>query len=341
MDPTPRAARFRAVFFGTPEMAVPSLRALHEVADVCGVVCQPDRPSGRGMKVRPPPVKAAALELGLPVYQPARVRSGELQQWISEREPDIALVLAYGRILPPGVLTAPHKGCLNLHASLLPRYRGAAPIQWALIRGERETGISLMQMDEGLDSGPVFTMRHLSIRPDETAGELSERLAELAATMTRLDVPAAVAGELVATPQNPDEVTLAPPLTHQDRELDWSETAESLACRIRGLSPRPGAHSRLEPASGAPPTTLRFLRARAHEGSEAFASAPSLTPGEILVWDSRILVGTGRNLLEILEAQLEGRRALPARDLVNGRALRSGDRLRPVAPAPAAGSVDD
>lgn len=330
--PTP--PRFRAVFFGTPEIAVPALRALSEVADVAGVVCQPDRPSGRGMKLRPPAVKTAALELGLQVYQPARVRSGELQRWILERNPDIALVLAYGRILPPGVLTAPRKGCLNLHASLLPKYRGAAPIQWALIRGETETGISLMQMDEGLDSGPVFTKRQLEILPDETAGELSERLAQLAATMTRLDVPAAVAGHLVATPQKPEEVTHAPPLTSQDRILDWSESAYALSCRVRGLSPRPGAHTRIEPAASGSPMTLRILQARPRQEPH------ELAPGEVLVWGSRILVGTGKNLLEILEAQLEGRRALPARDLVNGRALSSGDRLREPAVSSPAGSID-
>lgn len=316
------AARFRAVFFGTPEIAVPALRALCEVAEVPGVVCQPDRPSGRGMRLRAPAVKSAALDLGLPVHQPERVRSGELEQWLREQNVDVALVMAYGRILPRGVLEAPRRGCLNLHASLLPRYRGAAPIQWALIRGESRTGISLMQMEEGLDTGPVFAVRDLAIHPDETAGELSQRLGELAAEVTRLDVPRAVAGEIQAQPQDEAEASHAPPLTRADGLLDFRESAEQLARRIRGVSPRPGAHAPLQ-RDDEPRGTLRILRAvpRFEE-----ASAP---PGRVLIHSPRVLVGTGGGLLEILEAQLEGRKALPARDLVNGRALVDGDRLVP------------
>src|SRR5690606_2186395 len=161
----------RAVFFGTPAIAVPSLRALAQHVEVVGVVTQPDRPAGRGRKLRVPEVKQAALELGIDVFQPERVRDGALEQWLRERSLDFALVLAYGRILPPGVLAAPRLGCLNLHASLLPAYRGAAPIQWAILRGETETGMSLMQMDAGLDTGPDFARRSIPIGPDETGGE--------------------------------------------------------------------------------------------------------------------------------------------------------------------------
>jgi methionyl-tRNA formyltransferase len=314
------AARFRAVFFGTPEIAVPALRALTEVSEVVGVVCQPDRPSGRGMKLRAPAVKSAALDLGLDVVQPVRVRSGELEGWLRERDADVALVLAYGRILPRAVLETPRRGCLNLHASLLPRYRGAAPIQRALMEGQDTTGISLMQMDEGLDTGPVLARRSLPVGPEETAGELAERLAELAAQVTREDVPRAVRGELTAAPQDHERATHAPPLTREDELLHFDAPARILANRVRGLSPRPGAHALLTRPDAAP-AKVRVLRARA-----VFESVTT-TPGEVLIRSPRILVGTGEGLLEILEAQLEGRRALPARDLVNGRALREGDRL--------------
>lgn len=315
------ADRFRSVFFGTPDIAVPALRALTEVSEVVGVVCQPDRPSGRGMKLRPPAVKSAALDLGLDVFQPVRVRDGELESWLRERDTEVAVVLAYGRILPRGVLEAPRRGCLNLHASLLPKYRGAAPIQRALMDGERSTGISLMQMDEGLDTGPVLARRDLPIQADETAGELAERLADLAAHVTREEVPRAIRGELAAEPQEHERATHAPPLTRADELLVFDASARSLADRIRGLSPRPGAHALLSRADAGAPTKLRVLRAR--PVFESFTT----TPGEVLIRSPRILVGTGEGLLEILEAQLEGRRPLPARDLINGRALRDGDRL--------------
>lgn len=328
------AARFRAVFFGTPEIAVPALRALCEVAEVPGVVCQPDRPSGRGMRLRAPAVKVAARELGLPVHQPERVRSGELQRWLQEQGADVALVMAYGRILPPDVLATPRRGCLNLHASLLPKYRGAAPIQWALIEGETQTGISLMQMEEGLDTGPVFATRSLPIQEEETLGELSARLADLAAEVTRLDVPRAVAGDLEAVPQNDAEATHAPPLTRADGQLDFRQTAEQLAWRIRGLSPRPGAYGTLL-RGDEPRGTLRILRARA-----VFRDV-SEPPGKVLIRSPRVLVGTGEGLLEILEAQLEGRKALGARDLVNGRVLAEGDELALAhAPPPPAAAPD-
>src|SRR5689334_20250065 len=191
----------RAVFFGTPELAVPSLRALSEVSEVVGVVCQPDRPAGRGLELRQPAVKRVALELGLTVYQPEKVRTGELANWLLERDLDVALVLAYGRILPKPVLEAPRRGCVNLHASLLPRYRGAAPIQWAIVRGEQQTGISLMQMDEGLDSGPVYSRHEIGIGPDETGAELAARLSELAAQVVRADLARVVKGELRAEAQ--------------------------------------------------------------------------------------------------------------------------------------------
>src|SRR6185295_16413735 len=215
----------RTVFFGTPGIAVPALRALAATTELVGVVCQPDRPAGRGLQLSEPAVKRAARELGVEVHQPVKVKTGTLHEWLKERELDAVVVMAYGRILPPAVLGAPRRGCLNLHASLLPKYRGAAPIQWAIMRGERETGISLMQMDEGLDTGPVYSRRSLPIGPEENAAELAERMAELAAEVVRSDVPRAIRGELVAEPQNEPEASLAPPIEREHTEVAWARPA--------------------------------------------------------------------------------------------------------------------
>jgi methionyl-tRNA formyltransferase len=302
----------RAVFFGTPAIAVPSLEALTEVAEVLGVVTQPDRPAGRWLKIQASAVKTAAGELGLPVYQPLKVKSGELAAWLRERQPDLALVIAYGRILPRDVLDAPRLGCLNLHASLLPRYRGAAPIQWAIIRGETETGISLMQMDEGLDSGPVFSRHSLAIGPQETAGELSERLGLLAADVVRRDLARVVSGALHSEPQQHELSTHSPPIEREHCEIDWARPSREIYNLVRGLAPRPSAFTT---AHG---KKLRIARA-------LLSRAPfSLEPGVVGVDAGRVWIGTGDGQLEILAAQLEGKRELPARDLVNGRTLTTG-----------------
>jgi len=305
----------RALFFGTPAIAVPALRALTRIADVVGVVCQPDRPAGRGMAMKSPEVKLAALELGLEVTQPTRVRDGALESWMRERRPDVALVLAYGRILPRGVLDAPAHGCVNLHASLLPAYRGAAPIQWSIIRGETVTGISLMQMDEGLDSGPVYLKRSLPIGPDETSGELAVRLAELAAELTLEGVPRVLRGELVAEAQDDTRVTLAPPLERAHGVIDWTQTSQSVHDLVRGLSPRPSAF-----------TTANGQRLRI-ACTRLASPVPALEPGCVRVERPRVLVGTGDGALELVRAQLEGKRELSALELVNGRALNDGQRL--------------
>jgi methionyl-tRNA formyltransferase len=294
---------------------VPALRALATVTDVAGVVCQPDRPAGRGLALSVPPVKAEAERLGLPVHQPQRVRDGSLRDWLASTGADLAVVLAYGRILPPDVLATPRLGCVNLHASLLPKLRGAAPIQWALITGETETGISLMQMDAGLDTGPVFTRHSLSIGPDETAGELAERIARLAAAVVLSDVPRLGAGELSAEPQDATLATHAPPLEREHGRIDWHLPSRAVHDLIRGLSPRPGAY-----------TTHRGKALRVRSTAR-IAAAPALAPGELRVERPKVLVGTGDGALELVTAQVEGRRELPALELVNGRALADGERL--------------
>lgn len=307
----------RAVFFGTPEIAVPSLRALASRFEVTAVVCQPDRPAGRGLKLQAPAVKLAALELGIAVAQPTKIRTPEFLGWLVEQRADVAVVLAYGRILPGPVLAAPARGCLNLHASILPRYRGAAPINWAIVRGETETGMSLMQMDEGLDTGPVFTVRRLSIGEDETAGELAVRLGVLSADMVRDDVPRVVGGELVAVPQDHGAATSAPPLEKEQGRIDWQKRAAEVHNHVRGMNPWPSAFTTI---GGKLLKVLATRRSTLQSTSDA--------PGTILTADSGgVLVACGDGVLEILRAQMEGKKPLDARELVAGRTLTRGARL--------------
>ncbi len=309
-------ARARALFFGTPAIAVPSLEALADVCDVVGVVCQPDRPAGRDLSLRPPETKLAAERLGVPVHQPLKVRTDEFARWVADQRADLAVVLAYGRILTPAVLAAPRLGCVNLHASLLPAYRGAAPINWAIVRGEAETGFSLMQMDEGLDTGPVYVRRPLAIGPDETAGELFVRMGELGAAMVRDEVPRLLRGELVAEPQDGARATHAPPLSRELGLVDWSKTADEVHNLVRGLLPWPGASS---PFKG---KTFKLLQTS--HTSDARESGAS--PGSVhLLGKKRLLVACGEGWLEIVRGQLEGRKPLSAADLIAGRTFAPGD----------------
>jgi methionyl-tRNA formyltransferase len=302
----------RAVFFGTPEIAVPALVALTEIATVTAVVCQPDKPAGRGLELKPPAVKQKALELGLTVEQPTKVRTPEFAAWLRSQEADVALVIAYGRILPKGVLEAPRRGCMNLHASILPKYRGAAPITWAVVDGETKTGISLMQMDEGMDTGPIFSIREVPIGENTTAGELSIALAACAAEVVRLDLPRAVGDELAALPQ-PDGATHARMLTKDDGRVDFTRTAKQVHDHARGMSPWPGAFTT---AGG---KTLKVLETRLAPGS---ADAP---PGTVVVAkQDRVEVACAEGRVAILRAQLEGKKPLGARELVGGRALAEG-----------------
>lgn len=307
----------RAIFFGTPEIAVPSLEALREVAEVVAVVCQPDRPAGRGLELRAPPVKERALALGLEVVQPEKVKTPEFAAWVEAQKADVALVVAYGRILPKAVLEGPRCGCMNLHASLLPRYRGAAPIQWAIVRGEAETGVCLMQMDEGMDTGPVFSRRAIPIGRDETAGELGGRLGRLAAEIVREDLLRAVSGELSAMPQDEAAATMAPMLKKEDGRLDWSAPAREVHDRARGMNPWPSAHTLL----GGKLFRVLETRVADEEGARG-------EPGTLLRADKGgVLVACGRGSLSLLRGQLEGKRALGAPELVAGRVLVPGARL--------------
>lgn len=307
----------RAVFFGTPLIAVPALHALTQMAEVAAVVCQPDRPSGRGLKLTAPPVKEAAQGLGIDVHQPTKVRTGELATWLREKHADVALVMAYGRILPADVLSASRRGAMNLHASLLPKLRGAAPINWAIARGESETGVCLMQMDEGLDTGPVYSRHAIAIANDETGGSLAERIAQLGAEVVRSDLVAAVEGRLTAQPQDEALATHAPLIERHHLHIDWSQSAVDIARLVRAMAPRPGAFAL------SADKTLRILAARAEPGP----MLPGASPGTLSLTGKRAFIATGAGTLELLTAQLEGKKTLPAADLINGRALTEGATL--------------
>lgn len=307
--------RPRAVFFGTPAFAVPSLVALTEVTEVVAVICQPDKPAGRGLELTEPEVKREAKARGLPVHQPTRLRDGTFSAWLRSLDVEVALVTAYGRILPPDVLAAPRRGCLNVHASLLPRHRGAAPVQWAILMGDEVTGVTLMQMDEGLDTGPILAMRSTPIGPDETAVELSQRLAQLGGQMVREELPRFFAGELVPIPQDDSRATLAPRLTKDMAWIDWRKSAREVHNQVRGLQPWPGAC-----------TTLGARRLIVHRTT--LEGAPVLhagAPGEVVaVARDRVWVATGQGAVALLEVQLEGKRRMSVRDFLAGHPLRPG-----------------
>jgi methionyl-tRNA formyltransferase len=267
------------------------------------------------MKLQAPPVKVWAESRGLPVYQPVRVRDGELERWLLDKAADAALVAAYGRILPAAVLRAPRVGCLNLHASILPKYRGAAPIQWALIRGETETGISLMHMDEGMDTGAVYAVRRMAIPPEFDAGDLTAELAQLGADMVGREVLQVIGGGLQAAPQDPASASAAPPITAEHVGIDWAQSALEIVNRVRGLAPAPGA---LTFAAG---RRLKVLRARVGTGS-------GRAPGEVFVGSAGLVeVACGRGSAVIERAQPEGGKAQAGRDLLNGRFLSEGQLL--------------
>ena len=237
----------RIVFMGTPDFAVPSLEALIKSDDrVIGIVTQPDRPKGRGQQLTPSPVKVIAEHEHLPVLQPTKMKDPAFLAELSAWKPDLIAVAAFGRILPPAILSLPPRGCINVHGSLLPKYRGAGPIQWALINGENETGITTMLMDEGMDTGAMLLQARITIVPDDTAGSLSPRLAELGGRLLVETLAQLKAGTLTPRAQDHRQATLAPLLKKEDGLIDWNLSATALANRIRGLTPWPGAQTFLK-----------------------------------------------------------------------------------------------
>jgi methionyl-tRNA formyltransferase len=308
----------RAIFFGSPDFAVPCLDALVEVADVVTVVCQPDRPAGRGLALKPPAVKVRALELGLPVVQPSKVRVPEFAASLRALEADVGVVVAYGRILTRQVLDAPRTGCVNVHASILPRYRGAAPIHWAIAGGEAETGVTLMQVDEGLDSGPMLAFARTPIDPDETTQTLTERLSTMGAALLRAELGRYVRGELPALPQNDAEATLAPLLTKDDGRLDFRWPARRVHDRVRAMVPWPGAFTTLDGA------VVKVHRSGLAPGEHVDAAPGVVVPSERDVL--RVACGDG-HAVDLLELQDAGKKRLSAAQYRAGHGLEPGARF--------------
>jgi len=303
------------VFLGTPAFAVPTLEMIVAAGyQVPLVVTQPDRPKGRGGALAAPPVKEAAVGLGLPVFQPERVRRPEAQARLAELKPDAMVVVGYGQIIPQSVIDIPPYGIINVHASLLPGYRGAAPIQWAIANGETRTGVTTMQIDAGLDTGDMLLKAETEIGPEETAVELSGRLAPMGADLLVETLAALAAGTLVPQPQDSAQATLAPILKKEDGRIDWTRPAGATHNRVRGFLPWPGAYTTFRGQ------ILHIWRSRV--GGMAAAS-----PGAVL---------TGRNLavacgestaIELLEVQLEGRKKISGADFANGRRLTENEIL--------------
>jgi methionyl-tRNA formyltransferase len=305
----------RIVFFGTPEFAVPSLQALlRERYQVVGVVTQPDKPQGRSRSTLvPPPVKQEAERAGIAVLQPDRPLGDVFLAGLRRLEPELGIVVAYGHILRPAVLSLPTQGMINVHASLLPRWRGAAPIQHAILAGDRETGISIMQMEAGLDSGPVLHRIATPLGEGETAGALATRLSELGATALVDALSLVAAGFAKPEPQDPAAMTLAPKIDRDSARLDWHRVAPALARQVRAFDPAPGAWATLADA----PVKL----------FGAIATDQAGEPGQVLAAGDRLTVGTGHGALELREVQPAGRTRLAVGDWVRGRGIATGDRL--------------
>jgi methionyl-tRNA formyltransferase len=310
----------RIVFMGTPQFAVPSLQALLDRDEniVCAVT-QPDRPQGRGRKITAPPVKELAEQKSIPVLQPEDVRSDDFLAELRGYEPDIIVLTAYGKLLPRSVIDLPPLGTINVHGSLLPKYRGAAPIQWALINGETETGITIMQMNEGMDTGDILLQERLSIDQKDTTGSLAVRMAELGGKtlVTALDLLRA--DKLKPNKQDNDQATLAPLLHKEDGLVNWNQSADEISCRIRGLDPWPSSH-----------TTLNGKRLRlfSPEAVDRNLCKDFSEPGTICRADKDgLFITTGDGCLRIKEVQAEGSRRMNADAYLSGRTIEPGTRL--------------
>ena len=305
----------RIVFMGTPDFALPALEALIATHDVCLVVTQPDKPAGRKKKLTPPPVKVMAQEAGIEVLQAASARTPEFVARMQAANADVAVVVAYGKILPPAVLEAFPQGCINIHGSLLPKYRGAAPIQWAVIDGEAQTGVSIMKLDEGMDTGPVLLRRTEPIFEDDTAGTLFDRLAPLGASAILEALQGLEAGLLTPKAQSEEGASHAAMLRKQDGLVDWSQKSSNIACRIRGLDPWPGAFT---PIAGG---NLKLFGARACEGSGA--------PGTLLAYDDEqgMVIACGDGAVRFSQVQAPGKNEWPLRPSPEASGSKSGQRL--------------
>ena len=306
----------RIVFLGTPEFAVPILETCARVGQLVAVVAQPDRPAGRSGRPQPPPAKRWAKERGIAAEQPEKVKQGRLAAVLSRYDPDVAVVAAYGRILPADALAVPRHGCLNVHASLLPELRGAAPAQWAVARGYPRTGVTIMQMDEGLDTGDIRLQRPCEVAPDETGESLLRKLSPLGAEALEEALRRLERGELLRIPQDGSRATLAPMLTREDGRVDFSRTSLELDRRRRGFTPWPGAWTTVA-GKVLKIHAARPLAAGGREPGEVIAAGPEgidVSCGSGTVW-------------RLVEVQPEGKRLMPTSAYLAGHPLRAGDRL--------------
>lgn len=306
----------RIVFMGTPEFAVPCLQKLIDCGhEVTGVFTQPDKPQGRKMILTPPPVKELAAANGIKVYQPVKMKDGTALEMLKEANPELCIVVAYGKILPKEILEYPKYGCINIHASLLPKLRGAAPIQWSVINGFEKTGVTSMQMDEGLDTGDMLIKGEVEIGENETAGELHDRLSALGADILEKTIIALEKGELSPEKQNHDEFTYASMLSKELSPIDWTMSARQVHNKIRGLSPWPSANAKLNGK------TVKIHKS-------VLSDAKGNAAGEIVEAGKRLVVACGDlNCIEILNLQAEGKKAMSAADFLRGNPLNAGEKF--------------
>ena len=316
-SPGPGAARLRTVFMGTPRFAVPSLAALAGSVDVTLVMCNPDRPAGRGRSMASPPVKEEAVRRGIPVFQPEKARRPDAVARIAAEAPDLIVVVAYGHILPKSILDIPRLGCINVHASLLPGYRGAAPINWAVARGETVTGVTIMRMDEGMDTGPILHVREMPIGAEDTAETMFSKLSILGAEALREALHRLREGTLDETPQDAALATYAPLLTKEHGRIDWSRPAVEVRNLVRGMTPWPSAFA-LHAGK-----TLKVLSSVVVE-----SGASAGEPGEIAALGrDGISVACGEGVLRLQVVQPEGGKAMDAWAYAQGRRLATGELL--------------
>jgi len=310
----------RMIFMGTPQFAIPTLKALVDAGeDILAVVSQPDRPAGRGQKVVLPPIKQYALSKGLTVHQPLKMKDPAFLRYFEGLKPDLAVVVAFGRILPPEVLKVPKLGCVNVHASLLPKYRGAAPIQWAVIQGETETGVTTMYMDEGMDTGPILLQERTTIEPTETAGQLADRLSIMGAQLLTQTLEVLRKGDLKPRPQDPALATYAPLLKKEHGKIRWELEAKQIYNFIRGTDPWPGAYTFYKDQH------WRIYKARVVDERESALGGEPGQAGRIMkVEKQEALVSTGRGILALLELQVPNSRRMTFQEYLAGHPVEEG-----------------
>ncbi len=308
----------KIIFMGTPEFAVPAIDALMEAGhEIVAVFSQPDKPKGRGYTLTPPPVKVKALEHNIPVYQPTSMKDGEALRIFEDIQPDVAVVIAYGKILPKEILDAPKYGCINVHASLLPKYRGAAPIQWSVIDGEAVTGVTTQQMDVGLDTGDMLMKTETPIDPDETAGELHDRLSEMSAKLIVDTLAALEKGELHPEKQDDAQSCYAKMLTKELCAVDWRKDARTVHNQIRGLSPWPVAVAVME-----------GKKLKIHRSALSALSSDAAQCGEVICLNPFTVQCGGHTAIELLEIQAEGKKRMKTEDYLRGHKIELGTILQ-------------